>query len=328
MTRVVSIITPYRDAEAYLAEAIASVEEQTFAGWELILVDDGSADRSRSLADGAAARDSRIRSLARPADVAAGAAAARNWGIAQSSGEFLVFLDADDRLLSDKLRTELALMEQFPAAGMTCGGAIWWHPGEQLRNWSDEVRSPGPGIYEGSLLLCRAILMQRMHVPCLCSVMLRRSKLPAGPAFEESFALYEDQTLLVKMLLSTPVYVGRHLTALYRQHPQSTSARAERTGEYRRLARHSARGDFLYWVRTVLETRGMEPAIGAALALAEAIQSGNYSRLTGAQRATLFRFALQDRVKRLLRPLRRLLRRADSGAMARYVPSSTPVSGG
>lgn len=309
MRPAVSIITPYLDPGAYLAEAIASVEEQTFAGWELVLVDDGSSDNSRVIADAAAARDARIRSLERPSDTTAGAAAARNWGMSQATGEFLVFLDADDRLLPDKLRTEVALMERHPEIGMTCGGTTWWYPGEERRNWSDEARSLRPGVYYGSVLLNRAMLLQRMHVPCLCGVMVRRRDVPAGPAFEEAFALYEDQTLLVKMMLSAPVYLGRHLTALYRQHPNSTSARAEETGEYQRHAPHRARGAFLRWVRGYAQAAGKnEPSILEALAIADAIQSGDRSQLTLRQRAVLRRFALQDRIKRIASPVRKFLR--------------------
>lgn len=310
MKPTVSIITPYLDPGAYLAEAIASVEEQTFAGWELLLVDDGSSDESRAIADAGGARDSRIRSLERPSDTTAGAAAARNWGISHATGEFLVFLDADDRLLPGKLGTEVALMERYSEIGMTCGGTIWWYPREERRNWTDEARSLRPGLYDGSVLLNRAMLLQRMHVPCLCGVMVRRRDLPAGSPFEEAFALYEDQTLLVKMMLSAPVYIGRHLTALYRQHPHSTSARAEEAGDYERHAPHRARGAFLRWVRGYAQAAGKnESSIIEALAIADAIQSGDRSQLTPRQRAVLRRFALQDRIKRLARPLRKLVQR-------------------
>ena len=321
MKPAVSIITPYLDAGDFLAEAINSVEKQEFGGWELILVDDGSSDGSRAIADQAGRRDPRIRSLARPSEIRAGAAAARNWGIGQAKGDFLVFLDADDRLLPDKLRTEIGLMQRYPEAGMTCGGTIWWFPGEERRNWSDEARALRPGLYDGSVPLNRAMLLQRIHVPCLCAVMLRRSALPPGPPFEESFALYEDQTLLAKMMLSAPVYVGWHLTALYRQHGQSTSSRAEESGEYQRLAPHSARTRFLHWVRDYVgQTATATPAIKEALAIAEAVQSGEGARLTPRLRARLLGFALQDRVKRLTRPFRRVFRR-------RSALSSTRASG-
>jgi hypothetical protein len=212
-------------------------------------------------------------------------------------------------------------MQRHPEIGMTCGGTIWWYPGEERRNWSDEARSLRPGVYDGSVLLNRAMLLQRMHVPCLCGVMVRRRDLPAGPPFEEAFALYEDQTLLVKMMLGAPVYLGRHLTALYRQHPHSTSARAEQAGEYQRHAPHRARGAFLRWIRGYAQAAGKnEPSILEALAIADAVQSGDRSQLTLRQRAVLRGFALQDGIKRIARPIRKLFARR-TNLRAQSVPS-------
>jgi hypothetical protein len=168
--------------------------------------------------------------------------------------------------------------------------------------------------------------MQRLDVPCLCALMVRRSALPPGPAFEEAFALYEDQTLFVKMMLRAPVYVSRHLTALYRQHPQSTSARAEEAGEYHRLVPHRARREFLEWVRDYAQAVGkMDASIDEALAVAEAIQSGDRSQLTPAQHAMLRRFAFQDRMRRLIWLVRRMVRLPGDALSALAARSSTPA---
>jgi hypothetical protein len=308
VTPTVSIVTPYLDAAAHLSEAIASVHDQSFPEWELILIDDRSTDDSRAIADTAAASDPRVRSLSLPDHVTPGAAAARNWGISQSRGEFLVFLDADDRLLPDKLRTEVDLMRQNPDIGMTCGGTIWWYPGEEKRNWSDEARLRA-GVYDGSVLLSRAILLQRMHVPCLCAVMVRRSALPEGTPFEEQFALYEDQTLLAKVALNLPVYIGGHLTALYRQHGESTSARAEKSGEYQRHGPHSARTAFLRWVRGhAAQTVTGSPSVEDALSIAEAVQSGDRRQLTARQRALAFAIKAEKLLRRNGDRARRILR--------------------
>ena len=64
MTRV-SIVTPFLNAEAHIAEAIESVRAQTVKDWELLLVDDGSTDASASIAASAAGKDARIRVLTR-----------------------------------------------------------------------------------------------------------------------------------------------------------------------------------------------------------------------------------------------------------------------
>lgn len=90
-----SIITPVYNAAAHLEECIESVLNQTFTDWELILVDDGSTDESASLCDRYAERDPRIRVFH---TVNSGASAARNVGLAHAQGDFIAFLDSDDRL--------------------------------------------------------------------------------------------------------------------------------------------------------------------------------------------------------------------------------------
>lgn len=302
MTAVVSIVTPYLDSAAFLGQAIASAEEQTFTDWELLLVDDGSRDSSRAIADSAASRDPRIRSLARPADRPAGAASARNWGLRQATGDYLVFLDSDDRFLPEKLVTEIELMRRFPDAGITCGASIWWHPGHEYRNWSDSIRSLHQGLYRPPSLLNHAILLQRDHVPSLCSVMVRRPALPALPAFEPGLRLYEDQAFLAKIFLAHPAYIGRHCTSLYRQHPASTSSNAERKRQYRRLGRHQARAHFLAWIRDYLEQGGFSDAsIEEALLCAEALQTGDYSKLEIGRRAKLLGWRAGEAVARVPR---------------------------
>lgn len=90
-----SIIVPVYDAEAYLNECIDSVLAQSFCDYELILVDDGSADNSGGICDRYAASDSRIIVIH---GVNRGVSYARNTGLDCMSGEWLLFLDADDAL--------------------------------------------------------------------------------------------------------------------------------------------------------------------------------------------------------------------------------------
>jgi len=93
MTDLVSVIVPVYNAENYLAECIESVLQQTFTAIELILVDDGSSDRSVEIAEAYAAKDARIRFYTQKNQ---GQSSARNHGIRQSSGNYLLFVDSDD----------------------------------------------------------------------------------------------------------------------------------------------------------------------------------------------------------------------------------------
>ncbi len=89
-----SIIVPVYNAAGFLSATVDTVLSQTFADWELLLIDDGSTDgETGALCDRIAESDARIRSFHKPNG---GAGDARNFGIDRASGEYLVFLDSDD----------------------------------------------------------------------------------------------------------------------------------------------------------------------------------------------------------------------------------------
>ncbi len=96
----ISIILPVYNGEKYLASAINSVLTQSHHDWELLVVDDGSADTTPAICDSFAATDSRIKAFHQPNG---GVNAARAKGIDKASGTFLTFLDADDALLPHAL---------------------------------------------------------------------------------------------------------------------------------------------------------------------------------------------------------------------------------
>ncbi|WP_175578315.1 glycosyltransferase family 2 protein [Bifidobacterium jacchi] len=95
---VVSVIVPVYNVEQYLTECIDSIRAQTYVALEVILVDDGSTDSSGRLCDNFAAQDSRIRVIHQSNG---GVASARNRGLDQATGEWVLFVDADDRLRSN-----------------------------------------------------------------------------------------------------------------------------------------------------------------------------------------------------------------------------------
>jgi teichuronic acid biosynthesis glycosyltransferase TuaG len=109
VTPRVSVVTPVWNAGPLLAEAVASVQAQTVDAWEMLLVDDGSTDGSRALAERLAAAEPRLRVLGWAEN--RGAAAARNAAIRAACGRFIAFLDADDRWRPEKLARQLAVME-------------------------------------------------------------------------------------------------------------------------------------------------------------------------------------------------------------------------
>jgi len=97
MSELISVIIPVYNVEKYLAECLDSVVNQTYQQLEIIVIDDGSTDSSRSIIKDFASRDNRIRIFSQ---VNGGQSKARNYGLKKASGSFVVFVDSDDRIQS------------------------------------------------------------------------------------------------------------------------------------------------------------------------------------------------------------------------------------
>jgi glycosyltransferase involved in cell wall biosynthesis len=107
----VSVIIIFLDAERFIREAIESVFAQTHDNWELLLVDDGSTDGSRSFAlRYAEEHPDKVRYLEHANRQNKGMSASRNLGIANAKGEYIAFLDADDVWLPNKLEHQVTIL--------------------------------------------------------------------------------------------------------------------------------------------------------------------------------------------------------------------------
>jgi glycosyltransferase involved in cell wall biosynthesis len=158
-TSLVSVIIPVYNYDRYLAEAIESVLSQTHPHLEVIVVDDGSTDRSAEVARSFAGRGVRYCH-----QVHAGIGPARNRGVELAQGEFLAFLDADDRWPQEKLERQLRAFESDPALEMAFGQAVQLHNGPE---WESGVKHENPaggamvaGMVPGTLLIKRAAFLR------------------------------------------------------------------------------------------------------------------------------------------------------------------------
>lgn len=115
----VSIIVPVYNGAEFLEETIASVRNQTWQNWELLLVDDCSKDQSYEIMKRLAAEDERIVPLQQEQN--GGAARARNRGVMEASGRYIAFLDADDLWMPDKLTREMEFMDKTEAGFVFSG---------------------------------------------------------------------------------------------------------------------------------------------------------------------------------------------------------------
>ena len=114
----ISVIVPVYQAEKYVKKCVESVTKQTFSDWELLLVDDGCTDGSPAICDACAAEDDRIRVFHRKKN--AGVSEARNLGLREAKGDYIAFLDVDDRFEFRALETLWCLREQTGADTVGC----------------------------------------------------------------------------------------------------------------------------------------------------------------------------------------------------------------
>jgi glycosyltransferase involved in cell wall biosynthesis len=127
----VSVIMPAFNASLFIEEAIDSVLAQTCKDWELIVVDDGSTDETAAILT--RKHDPRI-SVIRQAN--AGVSAARNAALDVAAGEFVTFMDADDRLPAEALMLRIGYLQTNPAVDIVNGGIRVTEGGETLRAYA------------------------------------------------------------------------------------------------------------------------------------------------------------------------------------------------
>ena len=124
-----SIIIPVYNVVKWLERCVLSVVSQGLVDYEVILVDDGSTDTSGEICDEYAERDSRIRVFHKENG---GVSSARNWGLDKAIGEYIMFVDSDDYMLSGMLEVMLSTLKAKSADLVVCGttetGGGYWRP--------------------------------------------------------------------------------------------------------------------------------------------------------------------------------------------------------
>jgi glycosyltransferase involved in cell wall biosynthesis len=250
---LVSVVLIFLNEERYLEEAVQSVVDQQLTDWELILVDDGSTDRSTLMARDLAAHDDRIRYVDHPEHENRGMSASRNLGVASATAPYIALLDADDMWMPDKLAEQVSLLENMPDVAMVVGAIQYWYSWEPASTKADRIMLTG-GMADRRLDPPEAALaLYPLGSGAGAGVtgLVRRSAFDAVGGFEARFrGLYEDQAFLAKIFLRYPIYISSRATYRYRQHEASCLQRTSRA-DRRRL-----RGTFLIWLETYVGPHG------------------------------------------------------------------------
>ena len=197
----VSVIVPLFNKAGYVGRALASISSQTFADFEVIVVDDGSTDGGAEIV--ARHRDPRVRLVSQQNS---GPGAARNRGIEQSRGLLLAFLDADDEWLPHYLQAGIAGMESGGArhAAHTC--AYFDEPSGTDSSAMWRNRGFVPGVCQVDANTRPETLLHRVAFMSPCTTVARAEVIrKLGGFYEKNCRYAEDAYLWLRVLLNYPV---------------------------------------------------------------------------------------------------------------------------
>ena len=186
----VSVIIPTYNRADFLKEAIESVLAQTFRDVELLVIDDGSTDRTRDVLDGYGARLRPIFQANR------GVSSARNAGIRAAQGRYIALLDSDDLWLPKKLAAQIAVMEAQPDIPLCHTEEIWIRRGVRV-NQMKKHQKHGGYIFPHCLPFC---------VISPSSALMRRTLFDEVGYFDEALPACEDYDLWLRITKTHPVH--------------------------------------------------------------------------------------------------------------------------
>ncbi len=206
-TPMVSVIIPcYRQAH-FLSDALESVLAQTHPRLDILVVDDGSPDNTAEVA----AHYPGVRCVRQENG---GLSTARNAGFRASRGEYIMFLDADDRLTPIAVEAHLRGFERHPEAGFVVGDI------NHIAVDGSDAGFPRWPLLEANQY---EELLKVNHVANTIAVMFRRSALETLGEFDRSLAAAADYEMLLRAARSFPSAHHRTVVAQYRRHQTSMS---------------------------------------------------------------------------------------------------------
>jgi len=210
---IISVIVPACNAQDTIVETITSVQSQTFTDFELIVVDDGSSDRTLELLQNI--QDLRIKVVS---DENGGVSVARNRGISLANSEYLAFIDADDLWTIDKLELQLAALQQHPTAGVAYSWTSF------MDRHGKFVHVDNPVYFEGNV---HAELLKTNFLLSGSNPLIRREALVSVGEFDPTLTHAEEWDLYLRLAAKYDFVVVPKTQILYRQTVGSASAKIE-----------------------------------------------------------------------------------------------------
>jgi len=218
----VSVIIPTYNRLPMLMEAVESVLAQDFQDYELIVVDDGSTDGT---AEELQRFGRRIKLLQHAQN--RGVSAARNRGILQARGKYIAFLDSDDLWLKEKLKVQVAFMDDNPQYPLCYTDEIWIRRGKRVNAMLKHSKYSG-WVFEKCLPLC---------IISPSSALMRKILFSKVGLFDEALPVCEDYDFWLRVTARFPVFfIHRKLIVKRGGHPDQLSNRSWGNDRYRVIA--------------------------------------------------------------------------------------------
>ena len=229
---LISIISASYNYARYIGAAIESVLAQSDSGWELIVADDGSADDSREIIAGYAARDPRIRLITHPDGKNHGLAATVQLALGQCAGEYVAFLESDDLWLPECLARRRAIAEKYHPA-IIANDVELFGDEKRIREYDAYFRRRARRLRKFSRP--RSIFRQLLgenDIPTFSGVMIRRDVL-LKCSFENVYDPWLDRFLYLQAARQGDFCYLPEVLSRWRMHPESYITR-QSAGDYRR----------------------------------------------------------------------------------------------
>jgi len=258
-TSMVSVVTAFYNEEKFLEQTILSVVNQSYSNWEMLLVDDGSPDGSPAIAKRYADQyPGKVRYLHHENRANKGVCKSRNLGIANATGDYIAYLDADDVWLPEKLERQLEIFQKFPDTTVLLEASNYWYSWESpnRRDVVIEVGAAQNKLYFPPQLVLTLYPLGPGAAPCPSGMMVRKP-VHDRTLFVEEFigptAVYEDQAFLAQLYLKENVFVSSQVNNLYRQRLTSQVYSAHSDGRYQKV-----RLFYLNWFKEYLQKNNIQ----------------------------------------------------------------------
>ena len=215
MLPTISIILPARNSADYLNRCVDSVIAQQFTGWELLVINDGSSDNTRDIADSYCKNDLRIRLFD---STGSGVSAARNLGLENSVGSYVTFLDSDDRLDPGFLSDLIGMCEKENADIAQCSFCYSYPDGTELRD--KEAVSAVFGGHEEIMNAYFSGMIGKVNLACWGK--LYRRDLVKDIRFDETLKIQEDAFFTFQCCMkASKIACSNAARYYYSQNPKS-----------------------------------------------------------------------------------------------------------